>query len=108
MQYKSQVVDFILYKNGTNGADGSTPYVHIKYSNDGGTTFTEDYGEVVGEWLGIYVDFKEADSLVPKDYKWSKIKGEQGEQGLPGLQGLQGPQGEQGIAGQDAAEIIFE
>src|SRR5699024_5064694 len=30
---------------GTPGADGKTSYVHIKYSNDGGKTFTSNNGE---------------------------------------------------------------
>lgn len=87
---------------GTNGADGKTSYLHIKYSNDGGLTFTDNDGEVVGDWIGQYTDFNKDDSLVLSDYKWSKIKGEKGdkgEQGIQGLQGIQGPQGEQGIQG---------
>ena len=94
MQYKSQVVDFILYKN---GEDGNTPYIHIKYSDDGGTTFTANAGETPGNYLGVYADFTETDSLDMTRYKWSKIKGEQG---IQGLQGIQGPRGEQGIQGE--------
>ena len=30
---------------GTNGANGKTSYLHIKYSNDGGKTFTANNGE---------------------------------------------------------------
>lgn len=117
MQYRSQIVDFILYKNGEDGQNGLTPYIHIKYSNDGGTSFTSNNGETPGDYMGVYADFTEADSSDLTKYKWSKIKGEQGEQGIQGLQGLQGPQGEQGIqgpqgeqglAGEDAAQIIFE
>ena len=33
---------------GTNGADGKTSYLHIKYSNDGGVTFTGNNGEDPG------------------------------------------------------------
>lgn len=33
---------------GTNGTDGKTTYLHIKYSNDGGKTFTGNNGEDVG------------------------------------------------------------
>lgn len=91
---------------GTNGIDGKTSYLHIKYSNDGGITFTSNNGEDVGEYIGQYVDFVQADSNDPSKYTWAKIKGEQGEQGpqgQPGLDGLQGPQGEQGIPGKDGA-----
>lgn len=103
MQYKSQMVDFILYKN---GEDGNTPYIHIKYSDDGGTSFTANAGETPGSYLGVYADFTEADSLDITRYKWSKIKGEQG---IQGLQGIQGPQGIQGIQGEkgDTGETTY-
>lgn len=65
---------------GTPGADGRTPYLHIKYS-DNGTTFTSNNGETPGAWIGQYVDFTAADSPVFSRYTWSKIKGEKGETG---------------------------
>lgn len=85
---------------GLNGENGQTSYLHIKYSNDGGKTFTPNNGEDVGDYIGQYIDFEPNDKLDVKLYKWSKIKGEKGEQGLPGLQGIQGPQGIQGIPGE--------
>lgn len=87
MQYRSQVVDFILYKNGEDGQNGLTPYIHIKYSNDGGATFTANNGETPGDYMGVYSDFTEDDSLVLSKYKWTKIKGEQGIQGNNGEDG---------------------
>ena len=89
---------------GLNGENGQTSYLHIKYSNDGGKTFTSNNGETVGDYIGQYTDFEEDDKLDVKLYKWSKIKGEKGEQGLPGLQGIQGPQGIQGIPGVPGAD----
>ena len=89
---------------GLNGENGQTSYLHIKYSNDGGKTFTPNNGEDVGDYIGQYTDFEPNDKLDVKLYKWSKIKGEQGEQGLPGLQGIQGPQGIQGIPGEPGAD----
>lgn len=80
---------------GYNGVDGKTYYLHIKYSNDGGVTFTGNNGEDSGDYIGVLTDLNPNDSTNPSDYKWSKIKGEQGERGL---QGLQGEKGEQGIA----------
>ena len=67
---------------GEKGQDGRTTYFHIKYSNDGGKTFTENNGETVGDWIGFYTDFYEEDSTVVTDYEWKKIKGEQGENGI--------------------------
>ena len=87
---------------GTNGTNGKTSYLHIKYSNDGGKTFTGNSGEDVGTYIGTCVDYNQSDPASVGSYKWAKIKGEQGAtgpQGVPGLQGVQGPKGEQGIQG---------
>lgn len=89
---------------GLPGADGRTSYLHIKYSNDGGITFTGNNGEDPGDWLGQYTDFELNDSTNPGDYKWSKIKGDKGEKGDQGLQGLQGEKGEQGLPGNPGAD----
>lgn len=63
---------------GKNGANGQTSYLHIKYSNDGGKTFTANTGETPGDYIGQYVDFVQADSTDLKRYSWSKTKGETG------------------------------
>lgn len=63
---------------GKNGVNGQTSYLHIKYSNDGGKTFTTNTGETPGDYIGQYVDFVQADSTDPKRYSWSKTKGETG------------------------------
>ena len=91
---------------GAAGADGKTSYLHIKYSNDGGQTFSSNVGlrmagfkslrlmgnggfrftdsnlgEVAGEWIGTYVDYEPVDSTDVFRYKWVKVKGEQGNAG---------------------------
>lgn len=81
---------------GVNGADGTTQYLHIKYSNDGGLTFTGNDGEDPGDWLGQRVDDQLMDSMNPADYTWSLIKGEPGEDGLDGQDGQDG---QDGVAG---------
>lgn len=84
---------------GETGADGKTSYLHIKYSNDGGQTFTGNGGEDAGTWIGQYVDFTQADSTDVKKYAWSKIKGEtgaKGDKGDPGSQGIPGAPGADG------------
>ena len=97
----SQVVkDGVNGTPGATGADGKTSYFHVKYSNDGGKTFTPNNGEEVGTYIGTYSDFKIEDSTSVSAYTWAKIKGEQGERGL---QGIQGKQGEQGIPGKDGS-----
>lgn len=64
---------------GSPGNDGQTSYLHIKYSNDGGQSFTGNDGEDVGAYIGQYTDFTQADSTNPTDYKWSRIEGIDGE-----------------------------
>ena len=63
---------------GTNGTNGKTSYLHIKYSNDGGKTFTANNGEEPGDWIGQYTDFNVNDSTSVTAYTWSLIKGEAG------------------------------
>lgn len=70
--------------------DGKTSYLHIKYSNDGGKTFTGNTGEDTGAYLGQYVDFEPADSTDVTKYAWSKIKGEDGADGKDGVAGKDG------------------
>ena len=59
---------------GVFGADGKTQYWHIKYSDDGGTSFTGSNGEEIGMWIGTYVDFNETDSTDPSKYTWKKFE----------------------------------
>lgn len=74
---------------GTDGKNGTSSYFHIKYSNDGGKTFTANNGETVGIYIGTYVDNTETDSTSISKYTWQR------------LQGAQGPKGDQGIKGTD-------
>ena len=73
------------------GEKGDTAYIHLKYANEtssgtqvtvGGSvytlSFTSNDGEDVGDWLGIYTDFVQADSMNISDYKWKKIRGDKG------------------------------
>ena len=69
---------------GTKGADGKTSYLHIKYSNDGGKTFTSNSGETVGDYIGQCTDFNKDDPTTVETYTWSRIKGEDGTDGATG------------------------
>ena len=75
---------------GTPGVNGKTPYFHIAYANsaDGRTDFSVSDGN--REYIGMYVDFVEADSTDPTKYTWSLIKGADGAQGVPGTPGVNG------------------
>lgn len=57
------------------GQDGKSRYIHIKYSDDGGLTFTANGGETTGKYMGIYVDDVELDSTNVLDYTWTQIMG---------------------------------
>lgn len=81
---------------GPPGKDGNTTYLHIKYSDDGGTTFTSNNGESPGKYMGQYVDFYQLDSMDPTKYTWQQIEGEPGKPG---------DKGEPGKDGKDAAII---
>lgn len=74
------------------GEKGDTAYVHIKYANQtasgtqvtvGGSvvtlSFTSNDGEDMGDWMGIYSDFTQADSMNIAAYKWKNIKGSKGD-----------------------------
>lgn len=76
--------------SGTNGADGKTSYLHIKYSNDGGKTFTGNSGEDIGAYIGTCVDYAKDDPTSVGTYKWAKIKGEAGAKGDKGDTGASG------------------
>lgn len=69
---------------GENGANGETSYLHIKYSNDGGKTFTGNSGEDIGAYIGTCVDYAKDDPTSVGMYKWAKIKGEAGAKGDKG------------------------
>ena len=86
---------------GTDGTNGKTSYLHIKYSNDGGKTFTANNGETVGTYIGTCTDYNSGDPTTVSSYTWAKIKGDQGIQGNTGPQGKQGIQGPQGVKGTD-------
>lgn len=64
-------------EQGVAGANGSSSYLHIKYSNDG-RTFTANNGEELGTWIGTYVDTNPIDSSVFSDYNWVRFVGEDG------------------------------
>lgn len=72
------------------GVDGKTTYLHIKYSNDGGKTFTSNNGENVGDYIGVCTDYEHDDPTSVSAYTWSKTKGEPGKDGEDGADGADG------------------
>ena len=72
---------------GEPGEDGRTTYLHIKYSNDGGLSFTAGNGEEPGSYIGQYTDYEQMDSDDPTRYTWAKIKGDSGSAGTDAASG---------------------
>ncbi|MBU5481742.1 hypothetical protein [Blautia sp. MSJ-19] len=75
---------------GPKGEDGRTQYTHLAYANsaDGKTDFSVDNSH--REYIGMYVDFEQADSTDPNDYAWTLVKGANGADGTPGKPGADG------------------
>lgn len=53
-------------------------YLHVKYSDDGGQSFTAFGGEVPGKWVGTYCDYLIQDSNNVRDYFWKAVGGGDG------------------------------
>lgn len=87
---------------GEDGVDGESSYLHIKYSDDGGTTFTANNGEDVGIWIGTYVDDTKADSNVTSDYTWNKVRGDDGYTPIKGVDYFDGVDGQDGNDGKSS------
>lgn len=80
---------------GRDGVDGKTSYTHIAYADTatGGGFSQNPTGKA---YIGMYVDFVQADSSDPKKYAWSLIKGADGKNGLNGKDGVPGKPGADG------------
>ena len=80
---------------GRDGVDGKTSYTHIAYADTatGGGFSQSPTGKA---YIGMYVDFVQADSSDPKKYAWSLIKGADGKNGLNGKDGVPGKPGADG------------
>ena len=75
-------------KSRLKGQDGTSSYIHRKYSdNANGTPMSDDSNL---KYLGIYTGPSSTPPTTPTSYTWSKIKGEDGRQGVPGVRGADG------------------
>lgn len=80
--------------SGKDGADGKTPYFHVKYSAIENPTSYSDMTEKPDKYIGTYVDYELDDSTDPKKYTWSKFRGDNGKDGADGVPGKDGENGE--------------
>mgnify|MGYP001557566370 CR=1 FL=1 len=92
---------------GADGKNGTSSYFHIKYSNDGGKTFTTNNGETAGIYIGTYVDNIEADSASVSKYTWQRLQGAQGPKGDQGIKGTDGTNGKTSYLHIAYANIAF-
>lgn len=60
---------------GVTGINGTSSYFHVKYSNDGGSTFTGNSGEDPGDYIGTYTDDNATDSTSVSSYTWVRVTG---------------------------------
>lgn len=67
MELISDIKEFYVVKDGN--------YLYIRYSNDGGTTFTSNEGLDVGQYQGIFVTNISDIVLKPELFTWSKREG---------------------------------
>lgn len=88
--HTQEVLDGVNGTPGPKGEDGKTSYFHVKYSNDGGKTFTSNSGETVGAYIGTCTDYNVSDPTSVGSYIWAKIKGDDGKDGTNGTNGKDG------------------
>ena len=62
---------------GVDYFDGRSSYLHIRYSDDNGITFTANAGSTPGIYMGMYTDQNEHDSDDPAKYVWSKVRSDE-------------------------------
>ena len=62
---------------GSQGIPGEGMYIHTKYSDDGGQTFTGNSGEDPGNYIGIKVDENEQDPTTVSAYDWIRVRGDE-------------------------------
>lgn len=77
--------------NGLPGKNGTSQYLHIKYSaNANGNPMTDS----VDKYIGMVVTTSPTPPTAYTSYKWSQFKGDNGSNGLNGSDGTPGEDGE--------------
>ena len=88
-QMSSEIERVVESKKSTlKGQDGTSSYIHRKYSDNANGTPMSDNSNL--KYLGIYTGSSSTPPTTPTSYTWSKIKGEDGRQGVPGVRGADG------------------
>lgn len=63
---------------GPQGPSGTSAYVWIRYSNDGGSTFTPNAGLTPGKYIGVYSGDSSTAPSTTASYVWAQILGDDG------------------------------
>ena len=88
-QMSSEIERVVESKKSTlKGQDGTSSYIHRKYSDNANGTPMSDNSNL--KYLGIYTGSSATPPTTPTSYTWRKIKGEDGRQGVPGVRGADG------------------
>ena len=76
---------------GATGADGRTLYTWIAYSDNASGSPMYQQPKETTQYIGIATNKETAtESTDPKEYTWSKFKGDKGDQGIQGVPGEDG------------------
>ena len=65
---------------GTPGKNGTSSYIHIKYSSVPSPT-AEQMTDTISSYVGIYVNDLKTDSDDPTKYQWKELRGAKGDKG---------------------------
>ena len=88
-QMSSEIERVVESKKSTlKGQDGTSSYIHRKYSDNANGTPMSDNSNL--KYIGIYTGNKQQAPTNASEYSWTKIRGEDGANGIPGTKGADG------------------
>ncbi len=91
-QMSSEIERVVESKKSTlKGQDGTSSYIHRKYSDNANGTPMSDNSNL--KYIGIYTGNKQQAPTNPSEYSWTKIRGEDGARGRDGNNGRDGVDG---------------
>ena len=91
-QMSSEIERVVESKKSTlKGQDGTSSYIHRKYSDNANGTPMSDNSNL--KYIGIYTGNKQQAPTSPSEYSWTKIRGEDGARGRDGERGRDGNNG---------------
>ena len=86
-QMSSEIERVVESKKSTlKGQDGTSSYIHRKYSDNANGTPMSDNSNL--KYIGIYTGNKQQAPTSPSEYSWTKIRGEDGARGRDGNNGV--------------------